>query len=73
MVKVPMSYEITAEQEHWSLIVDLTGLVSPTSPPPLPIVLEKKWTIYLFLFCEHFGKLFIEFVVLLTKIRPKKY
>ena len=37
-----------AEQEYWSLIVDLTGLVSPTSP--LPIVLEKKWTIYLFYF-----------------------
>ena len=34
--------------------------------PPPPEILEKKWTLY---FYVHFPSVFVEFVVLLTKIR----
>ena len=38
---------------------------------PLPMFLEKKWTINLLYFYVHFRKAFAEFVVLFTKIWPK--
>ena len=40
-------------------------------PPPKKKVLEKKWTIYLLYFYVHFRRVFVEFVVLLTKMWPR--
>ena len=36
------------------------------SPPPE--VLEKKWAVYVLYFYVHFPSVFVEFVVLVTKI-----
>ena len=41
--------------------------------PPSPKVLEMKWTIYVLYIYVHFPRVFVEFVVLLTKIWRKKY
>ena len=41
------------------------------SPPPKKKFLEDKWAIYLLYLYVHFRRVFVEFVVLLTKICSK--